>query len=133
MQMFIRYSVLLRATSSFCVPQNKGLLFVSWDKTGVEENRRSSLLASPCLLSTEVLLLYLLITAFSVRGECPACILMQKLVDEVWKRSIGVDRNHLTLGKCGMRAKVLESFSCEGKYCSEDLLVIAEAGQEGCA
>lgn len=58
---------------------------------------------------------------------------MHKIVDEVWRRSIGVDRNQVMLRKRGMRAKVLESFSCEGKYCSEDLLIIAEAGQEGCA
>lgn len=58
---------------------------------------------------------------------------MRKIVDEVWRRSIGVNRNQVTLRKHGMRTKVLESFSCEGKYCSEDLLIVAEAGQERCA
>lgn len=54
-------------------------------------------------------------------------------MDEVWRRSIGVDRNQVTLRKHGMRTKVLESFPYEGKYCSEDLLIIAEAEQERCA
>lgn len=48
-------------------------------------------------------------------------------MDEVWRASIGVDRNQVTLKKHGMRTEVLEGFSC-----SEALLIIAEAGQEGC-
>jgi len=47
-------------------------------------------------------------------------------VDEVWRRSIGVDRNQATLRKHGMRTEVLEGFSCKGNSCSEALLIIAE-------
>ena len=54
-------------------------------------------------------------------------------MDEVWRRSIGVDRNQVTLRKHGMRTEMLEGFSCKVDYCSEALLIIAEAGQEGCA
>lgn len=53
-------------------------------------------------------------------------------MDEMWIRYIGVDRNQVTLTKHGMRTEVLEVFSPKGNYYSEALLIIAEAGQEGC-
>lgn len=31
-----------------------------------------------------------------------------------------------------MRTDVLEAVSCKGNYCREALLVVTEAGQEGC-
>lgn len=68
-----------------------------------------------------------------MRGSCiPHIFVVSKPVDEVWRRSAGADRNQVTLRKHGMRTKVLESFSCKSNYCSEALVTIAEAGQEGC-
>lgn len=67
--------------------------------------------------------------------QCESCTTRWwvRLWVKIQRRFIGAGRNQVTLRKRGMRTEALESFSCKRSCYREALLIIAEAGQEGCA